>query len=103
MIACMNEQPIIGELPAHDQTTSEACESLIVCLNDRRFVVVRKDAPSSLRPIANPPIANPPIPSAPIPSAPIHGDWPILERLRAGDEVVYKGEKAIVRAVERYR
>jgi hypothetical protein len=88
MIAFMKESPIIGEPKSHDQTLFESCESLIFCLNNRRFVVVRKDAPSSLRPVAE---------------DATEGDWPKLERLRAGDQVFYKGKKAMIRAIDRYR
>ncbi len=98
MIAYMKEPSIIGESTTHDQTTFEACESLIFCLNDRRFVVVRKDAPSSFRPVDGH-ATNP----GPVDRVQVDQDWPRIGRLRAGDEVFYKGRKARIRAVDRYR
>jgi hypothetical protein len=98
MIACMKELPIIGELTTHDQTTLEACESLIFCLNDRRFVVVRRDTPSILRPINEDAIGQ-----ESVDRVQMEWDWPKIGRLRAGDEVLYKGERAMIRAVDRYR
>ena len=118
MIACMNEHPIIGELTTHNQTKFEACESLIFCLSGRRFVVVRKDGPSSLLPMDGNPVDGDPVDgdlvngdltdgdrivAEPVDRVPINRYWPKIGRLRAGDKVVYKGEKATIRAVDRYR
>ena len=98
MIAFMKESPIIGEPKSHDQTLFESCESLIFCLNNRRFVVVRKDTPSSIRPLDGNPIG-----ADPVDRNHVDEDWTKIGRLRTGDEVFYKGEKATIRAVDRYR
>ena len=83
MIADMSKAPIIGESANDEHATLETCESVIVCLNNRRFVVIQPDNPKDLWPI--------------------DGGWQKLRELRPGDEVVYKGQRSQVRAVDVYR
>jgi len=83
MIADMSKAPIIGEFANDDHATLETCESVILCLNNRRFVVVRPDDPKDLWPV--------------------DGGWQKLRDLQPGDAVVYKGQRTQVRAVAVYR
>ena len=66
-----------------ERATLESCDSLILCLGDRRFVVVRHDDPRDLWPM--------------------DGGWPKLRQLQPGDEVIYKGQRTQVRAIAVYR
>ena len=66
-----------------DDASIADCEALLVCLNSGRFVVVRPSEPKDLWPV--------------------DGGWEKIRELTPGDEVVYKGNKSIVRAVEVYR
>ena len=66
-----------------DEVSLGECESLLVCLNNRRFVVVRPDEPKDLWPIG--------------------GGWDRVRELKPGDEVVYKGQRTNVRAIDVYR
>lgn len=61
----------------------ENCDSIILCLSDRRFVVIRTDTPKDLWPI--------------------NGGWEVLRKLQPGDPVVYKGKRTEVRALDVYR
>ena len=83
MIADMSKAPTIGELANDEHATLKTCEAVILCLNNRRFVVVRPDDPKDLWPI--------------------DGGWQKLRNLQPGDEVVYKGQRTQVRAVDVYR
>lgn len=69
--------------PCDEQATLGTCESVILCLSNRRFVVVRPDDPRDLWPL--------------------DGGWPKLRHLRVGDEVIHKGERTRIRAVDVYR
>lgn len=71
------------DLIEDEPVTLETCDSLILCLNNRRFVVVRHDTPKDLWPV--------------------DGGWPKVRQLRPGDEVVYKGQRTHVRAIDVYR
>ena len=66
-----------------DDVALADCEALLVCLNNGRFVVVRPAEPRDLWPVS--------------------GGWEKVRELAAGDEVIYKGGKAVVRAIEVYR
>ncbi len=59
------------------------CEAILVCLQNRRFVIARPDEPRDLWPL--------------------DGGWENLRELKPGDEVVYKGVRTIVRALDVYR
>lgn len=65
------------------QPNLENCESILIGLETRRFVVVRTDEPENLWPIA--------------------GGWDKLRDLKPGDEVIYKGARTTVRALQAYR
>lgn len=67
-----------------DAKTLEECEALLICLSTGRFVIARPGQPKrNLWPIG--------------------GGWDKVRMLRAGDQVVYKGTTATVRAIEVYR
>ncbi len=61
----------------------ENCEAILICLNNRRFVIARHDEPKDLWPIG--------------------GGWNKLRELKPGDEVIYKGDRTTVRAIDVYR
>jgi hypothetical protein len=69
--------------PTSDETSLENCEAILICLNTRRFIVARHDEPKNLWPIG--------------------GGWDKLRDLKPGDEVIYKGDRTTVRAVDVYR
>lgn len=83
MIADMRKAPTICELTADDQASLDTCESVILCLDNRRFVVVRHGDPKDLWPI--------------------DGGLQKLRQLRPGDEVIYKGQRTQIRALDVYR
>jgi hypothetical protein len=83
MITEMTKTASIPKRTDDDRADPETCESTILCLNNRRFVVVRHDEPKDLWPI--------------------DGGWSKLRQLQPGDEVIYKGERARVLAVDVYR
>ncbi|TWU56505.1 hypothetical protein Poly51_24160 [Rubripirellula tenax] len=66
-----------------DQQTTDDCEAMIVCLNTRRFVIVR--------------------PSEKMNVWPCEGGWERIRQIHTGDRVIYQGKISIVRAVEVYR
>ena len=66
-----------------EQTSLENCQAVLICLNTRRFIVVRHDEPKNLWPI--------------------DGGWDRLRDLKAGDEVIYKGDRTTIRALDVYR
>jgi hypothetical protein len=70
-------------LPSFEETSLEDCQALLICLNNRRFVVVRHDEPKDLWPV--------------------DGGWEKLRHLKPGDEVIYKGDRTSVRALDVYR
>ncbi len=82
-MAHMTKTPNIRDLDSGEHATLESCHSVIVCLNNRRFVVVRHEEPKDLWPI--------------------DGGWQKLRDLQPGDEVIYKGQRTRVRAVDIYR
>lgn len=57
-------------------------EALLVCIEPRRYVIVRHDGPQRLRPV--------------------EGGWEQLCRLQPGDRVIYEGTPTLVKAVEVY-
>jgi hypothetical protein len=61
----------------------EDCEAILICLNSNRFVVVCVGEPENLWPI--------------------DGGWDKLRDLKPGDEVIYKGDRTTVRALDVYR
>lgn len=74
--------------PSHQQAPTaepelDSCQSLLICLSTRRFVVVRTDEPENLWPI--------------------DGGWDKIRELKPGDEVIYKGQRATVRRLDTYR
>lgn len=83
----MNRQPTTKQPTSSrqtlEQTALEDCDAVLICLNTRRFVVVRYAEPKNLWPI--------------------DGGWEKLRRLQPGDQVVYKGLIATVLALEVYR
>ncbi|TWU49602.1 hypothetical protein [Rubripirellula reticaptiva] len=66
-----------------DSRTLENCEAMIVCLNTRRFVIVR--------------------PGEAINVWPCDRGWDDIRNLHPGDKVIYKGTTTQVSAVEVYR
>ena len=70
-------------LPSFEERTFDDCQAILVCLNNGTFVVVRHDEPKNLWPL--------------------RGGWQAMRRLRAGDDVIYKGERARVLALDVYR
>ena len=76
------------ETPAHEESSFEDsslvdCEAVMICLSTRRFIIVRTREPKNLWPI--------------------DGGWDKLRDLKPGDEVIYKGERTTVRALDVYR
>lgn len=71
------------DLPSYEEASVQTCEALLICLSNRRFVVVHPDEQKDLWPV--------------------RGGWEKVRELQPGDEVIYKGEQAIVRAVDVYR
>ncbi len=67
----------------NDSDALQQCDSVIVCLQNGRFVVVRYDSPHDLWPC--------------------DGGWEKIRELKPGDEVVYKGDLTTIRAIEVYR
>lgn len=57
--------------------------SILVCLSNGRFVVIRDDKPRGFWPV--------------------DGGWQRLWQLQPGDEVIHHGDRATVRAVLAYR
>ena len=74
---------VTDDLPTLDNSTLEDCSAFLVCLNSRRFVVVRLGEPKDFWPV--------------------NGGWDKLRELKAGDEVIYKGDRTTVRALDVYR
>jgi hypothetical protein len=70
-------------LPSFEEASLEDCQALLICLNNRRFVVVRTRQPKDLWPI--------------------DGGWEKLRHLKPGDEVIYKGQRTSVLALDVYR
>jgi hypothetical protein len=68
---------------ALEELTLDECEAILICLSTKRFVVVRTDQPENLWPIA--------------------GGWDKIRDLKPGDEVIYKGDRTTVRALDTYR
>jgi hypothetical protein len=60
----------------------EVCRALLLGLGPRRYVVVRRDCPIPLRSVR--PVRN------------------RVRDLQPGDEVVYKGQRVVVRSIEIY-
>jgi hypothetical protein len=79
----MTHANIIHETDIDENASLETCESMILCLQNGRFVVIRHNDPKDLWPI--------------------DGGWQKMRELQPGDEVVYKGDLTNVRAVEVYR
>ncbi|MFK8111758.1 MAG: hypothetical protein AB8B91_06135 [Rubripirellula sp.] len=75
--------PSSFELPSYEESSVNNCEALLVCLSNRRFVIVHPDEQKDLWPV--------------------DGGWEKVRQLKPGDEVIYKGDQAIVRAVDVYR
>lgn len=73
---------LIDHPPFEEQSLVD-CEAILVCLANRRFVVARPNEPRDLWPL--------------------DGGWEKLRELKPGDEVVYKGDRTVVRALEVYR
>ncbi len=73
--------PMVAE--GNDDLPLDPCDALLICLNNNRFVIAWHDRPRDLWPI--------------------NGGWKKLRRLKPGDEVIYKGDRAIVRAIDVYR
>jgi hypothetical protein len=69
--------------PSFEEHSLADCEAILVCLENRKFVVARPGEPRDLWPL--------------------DGGWEKLRELKPGDEVVYKGDRTIVRALEVYR
>ncbi|MGI9474377.1 MAG: hypothetical protein ACR2NZ_22740 [Rubripirellula sp.] len=69
--------------PPIDDVSVENCEAVLICLNSRRFVVARPNEPKDLWPV--------------------DGGWEKLRQLKPGDEVIYKGDRTTVRALDVYR
>jgi hypothetical protein len=71
------------DLPPYDEQSLDDCQAALLCLSTRQFVVVRFDEPRNLWPI--------------------DGGWEKIRDLQPGDDVVYKGRRATVLALEVYR
>jgi hypothetical protein len=69
--------------PSLEELSLETCQAVLVCLNTRRFVVAWHDEPRDLWPI--------------------NGGWERLRDLKPGDEVIYKGDRTTIRALDVYR
>ena len=69
--------------PSFEETSLENCEAVLICLNTRKFIVIRHDGPRNLWPI--------------------DGGWDKLRDLKPGDEVIYKGDRTTVVALDVYR
>lgn len=76
-------KPEPTQSPPLDQASLQNCEAVLICLNTRRFVVARHGEPKNLWPI--------------------NGGWDKLRDLKPGDEVIYKGDRTTVRALDVYR
>jgi hypothetical protein len=61
----------------------ETCPRMMICLSSRRFVIVQPEGPQR-------------------DLWPVNGGWEKIRNLQAGDEVVYRGCLATVRAVEAF-
>ena len=79
----MTQAETFNRIDADESLTLETCDSMILCLQNGRFVVVHPDAPRDLWPC--------------------DGGWEKVRDLKPGDQVVYKGDILAVRAVEVYR
>ncbi len=77
----MNTQT--SDLSTFEDVSLQDCEAVLICLNTRRFVVARPGDPRDLWPI--------------------DGGWEKLRHLKPGDEVIYKGNRTTVRALDVYR
>lgn len=71
------------EIPSYEEVSVADCEALLICLSNRRFVIVHPEEPKDLWPV--------------------NGGWERVRELKPGDEVIYKGESAMVRAIDVYR
>jgi hypothetical protein len=74
--------PISPNAPAAYFSPREVCQALMLGLGPRRYVIVRRDAAIPLRSL-----------------------FPLRRRIRdlqVGDEVLYKGQRVVVRSVEIY-
>lgn len=69
--------------PTFDDVSVQNCEAMLICLNSGRFVVARPNEPKDLWPV--------------------DGGWQKLRELKPGDEVIYKGDRTTVRALDVYR
>ena len=69
-------------LPSFEESSLQDCEAVLVCLNTKRFVIVRYDEPKDFWPV--------------------DGGWEKLRDLKPGDEVIYKGDRTTIRAIDVY-